>query len=319
MLLILRRDGTALETITVTPGWRLPPDAVWVELVEPVRAEELAIEASVGLELPTREEMAEIEVSSRLYQEHDATFMIATVLCSTDSGEPILGPVTFVLAGERLITIRYVHPRVFTAFAAQALRQPELKQSGVAMFLGLLEAIVDRTADHLERVSAQVDETGQDIFRQAQGASFKPILNRLALSQSTNGKGRESLVSLSRVISYAMLASQIVDNREARDELRSLQRDVQSLTEHASYVSGNLNFMLDAALGFINIEQNEITKIFSIAAVVLLPPTVIAGWFGMNFKHMPELDWPWAYPAALLGMLLSALAPLWWVKRKGWL
>jgi magnesium transporter len=319
MLLILRRDGTSLETITVAPGWRMPPDTVWVELVNPARDEELAVEGAMGIELPTREEMAEIEVSSRLYQEHDATFMIATLLCGAEAAEPILGPVTFVLAGERLITIRYVQPRVFSAFAAQALRQPELKKSGVDMFLGLLEAIVDRTADHLERTAAEVDQTGQDIFRQAQGASFKPILNRLARSQSVNGKGRESLVSLSRVISFAMLAGQISENREARDQLRSLQRDVQSLTEHASYVSSNLNFLLDAALGFINIEQNEITKIFSIAAVVFLPPTVIAGWYGMNFHHMPELDWPWAYPATLLAMLLSAVAPLWWVKRKGWL
>jgi magnesium transporter len=194
-----------------------------------------------------------------------------------------------------------------------------MKHSGASMFLGLLEAIVDRTADHLERISAEVDQTGQDIFRQAQGASFKPILNRLARSQSANGKARESLVSLSRLISFAMLAGQMSENREARDQLRSLQRDVQSLTEHASYVSGNLNFLLDAALGFINIEQNEITKIFSIAAVVFLPPTVIAGWYGMNFKHMPELEWPWAYPAALAAMLLSALLPLWWVRRKGWL
>jgi magnesium transporter len=319
MLQILRRDGTSLETIQAAPGWRMPEDAVWVELVDPTRSEELAVESAVGLELPTREEMHEIEASSRLYQEHSATFLIAMVLYGTDTERPMLGPVTFVLAGERLITIRYVQPRVFAAFQAKALRQPDLKRHGVALFLGLLEAIVDRTADYLERVAGEVDLINQDIFQQAQRASFRPILNRLAKCQSGNGKGRESLVSLSRVISFAMLAGQIADNRDARDELRSLQRDVQSLTEHASYVSGNLSFLLDAALGFINIEQNEIAKIFSIASVVFLPPAVIAGWFGMNFKHMPELDLPWAYPVALLAMLLSAIAPLWWVKRKGWL
>jgi len=319
MLLILRRDGATIETVNLTPGWRLPADAVWVELVDPTRPEELAVEASIGVELPTREDMAEIEVSSRLYQERDATFMIASVLCGSDSENPILGPVTFVLVGDRLITIRYVQPKAFGAFAAQALRQPELRQSGLLLFLGLMEAIIDRTADQMERTSAEVEAVGQDIFRQAQGANFKPILNRLARCQSLNGKGRESLVSMSRVISFAMLAGQIEASKDARDQLRSMQRDVQSLTEHSSYVSSNLNFLLDAALGFINIEQNEITKIFSIAAVVFLPPAVIAGWFGMNFHHMPELDIPWAYPAALLAMLVSALLPLWWVKRKGWI
>ncbi len=319
MLLILRRDGTAIEPVEADRDWRLPDDAVWVDLVQPTREEELAIEAAVGLELPTREEMAEIEISSRLYQENAATFMIATLLCGADELSPVLGPVTFVLAGERLITIRYVEPRVFAAFAAQSVRQPGLRRNGVSMFLGLLEAVVDRAADRLEHLSAEVERIAATIFRQERGANFKPILNRLAQCQSVNGKGRESLVSLSRLISFAMLASQIEQNREVRDELRSLQRDVQSLTEHASYVSGNLSFLLDAALGFINIEQNEITKIFSIAAVVFLPPTLIAGWYGMNFKHMPELGWPIAYPLTVLAMLLSAILPIWWFRRKGWL
>jgi magnesium transporter len=115
MLLILRREGTTLETVSPGPDWRLPEDTVWIDLVEPVRQEELAIEGALDLELPTREEMAEIEVSSRLYQDHDATFMIASLLCGGEGADPILGPVTFVLAGERLITIRYVQPRVFAA------------------------------------------------------------------------------------------------------------------------------------------------------------------------------------------------------------
>ncbi len=319
MLKILRRGGKSLETITATKGWRLPADTVWVELVEPSRQEELNVEAAVGLNLPTREEMAEIEVSSRLYHENGATIMIATLLCGADERAPVPSPVTFVLTGDRLITIRYAQPRSFAAFAAQIERQPELSASAISIFLGLLEAVVDRTADLLEHVSADVEETSQAIFLQARGVSFKPILNKLATCQSTNGKARESLVSLSRLISFAMLAGGVPDNREARDELRSMQRDVQSLTEHASYVSGNLSFLLDAALGLINIEQNEVTKIFSIAAVVLLPPTMIATIYGMNFHNMPELSWRFGYVVAWVAMVLSAVIPYWWIKRKGWL
>ncbi len=318
MLMILRRGGRALETIAVTPSWRAPDDAVWIELVEPTREEELAVEASIGVDLPTREEMAEIEVSSRLFHDNGATFMIAIVLCGDDSA-PMPSPVTFVLAGARLITIRYAQPRSFSAFASQAERLPELSKSATSVFLGLLETVVDRTADLLEHVSGDVEATSQAIFLQARGASFKPILNQLATCQSANGKARESLVSLSRLISFAMLAGEIADNREARDELRSLQRDVQSLTEHASYVSGNLSFLLDAALGLINIEQNEVTKIFSIAAVVLLPPTMIATIYGMNFHDMPELSWRFGYLLAWVAMILSAVIPYWWIKRKGWL
>ena len=319
MLLVLRRGGRALEKIESTAGWRMPEDTVWIELVNPTRDEELVVEAAVGVDLPTREEMAEIEVSSRLYQEHGATFMIASVLCGSDSKAPFPGPVTFVLAGDRLLTIRYVQPRAFSAFAAQAVRQPDLSRSGVDVLTGLLEAIIDRTADVLERVSAEVEETSRSIFLQANGAKFKPILNDLASAHSTNGKARESLVSLARMISFAMLAEQIVASREARDQLRSMQRDAQSLTEHASYVSGNLTFLLDAALGLINVEQNEITKLFSIFAVVLLPPTLISSWYGMNFKHMPELNWPFMYPLVLVTMLLSAVIPFLWIRRKGWI
>ncbi len=319
MLLVLRRGGRALEKVESSASWSLPDDAVWIELVNPTREEELAVEAAVGVDLPTREEMAEIEVSSRLYQEHGATFMIATVLCGSDSKSPFPGPVTFVLVGDRLLTIRYVEPRAFAAFTTQVVRQPDLSRTGVTVLLGLLEAIIDRTADVLERVSAEVEETSRTIFTAPGGAQFRPILNELAASHSVNGKARESLVSLARLISFAMLANQIEQNREARDELRSMQRDAQSLTEHASYVSGNLTFLLDAALGLISVDQNEITKLFSIFAVVLLPPTLISSWYGMNFKHMPELEIPLMYPLVLLCMLLSAVIPFLWIKRKGWI
>lgn len=319
MLMILRRDAPVLETIKVESGWRLPDDAVWIELVQPTSEEERAVEAAVGVNLPTREEMSEIEASSRLYQDNGATFMTATLLCGLDETRPVPGPVTFVLTGDRLVTIRYVQPRSFAAFAAQAERQPEVRRSGLDVFLGLLETIVDRTADLLEHVSAEVEATSQAIFKQAPGTRFKPILNRLAQSQSLNANARESLVSLARLVSYAMLAKQVEQRHDAHDQLRSVQRDIQSLTEHASYVSGNVTFLLDAALGLINIEQNEITKVFSIYAVVLLPPTMIATIYGMNFHDMPELNWRFGYPLAWLAMALSALVPFWWFKRKGWL
>ncbi len=319
MLLVLRRGEPAVQTDQVGPGWTLPDDAVWIELVDPTRDEELAVEQAVGLDLPTREEMAEIEVSSRLYQENGATFMTASLICGADESHPVLGPVTFVLTGDRLVTIRYVQPKSFNAFATQAARQPELRRSGPLVFLTLLEAVVDRTADFLEKVSAEVEVTSRVIFDASQKGGFRPILTALARAQANNNMARESLVSLGRLLSFAELAGQLEHDEAARHQLRSLERDVTSLAEHASYVSGNLTFLLDAALGLINIEQNEVTKIFSIAAVILLPPTLIATWYGMNFKHMPELNWPWAYPVAFLVSVVSAVAPYLWIKRKGWL
>ncbi|PLR28892.1 magnesium transporter [Caulobacter zeae] len=319
MLRVLRQGAPGFEPGGQTPDWRLPADAVWIELVDPTRAEEVAVEQSIGLLLPTREEMAEIEASSRLYQEDGGTFMTATILVNAEGELPTAAPVTFVLAGDKLVTIRYVEPRAFSVFAAQAERQPSLCPHGPQTFLGLLDAVVDRTADILERTASEVETQSRAIFGRPRGVAFEKILSRLGRAQNVNAKARDSLVSLARLLSFASLAEQFEGDKELRDHLKSLQRDVQSITDHSSYLSGNITFLLDAALGFINIEQNQIFKIFSVFSVVFLPPTLIAGIYGMNFLHMPELGWKEGYPMALGLMLIAALAPLIWFRRKGWL
>ncbi|PXA71133.1 magnesium transporter [Caulobacter sp. D4A] len=319
MLRVLRQGAPGFEPGGHTPDWRLPSDAVWIELVDPTRAEEVAVEQSIGLLLPTREEMAEIEASSRLYQEDGGTFMTATILVNAEGELPTAAPVTFVLTGDKLVTIRYVEPRAFSVFTAQAERQPSLCPGGPQTFLGLLDAVIDRTADILERTASEVETQSRMIFGRPRGAAFEKILERLGRAQIVNAKARDSLVSLARLLSFASLAEQFEGDRELRDHLKSLQRDVTSITDHSSYLSGNITFLLDAALGFINIEQNQIFKIFSVFSAVFLPPTLIAGIYGMNFEHMPELRWLEGYPIALGLMLAAALIPLMWFRRKGWL
>lgn len=321
MLRVLRKGQAHFDVIErLTPGWRLPPDAVWVDLLTPSRDEELAVEAAVGVPVPTREEMVEIEVSSRLYREAGATFMTATVVTNADGDLPAAEPVTFVLAGPWLVTIRYAEPRAFANFIGQVERQPAaLGQSGADAFLALIDAIVDRLADVLERANAEVETASRNVFAQPRAKSFEAILTRLGRTQNVTAKVRDSLVSFSRLLSFSMLADQMETDQECREHLRSLQRDVASLTDHASYLSSNITFLLDAALGLINIEQNSIIKIFSVGAVCLMPPTLVASVYGMNFRHIPELDWLLGYPMALAMMVVSGLVPLWWFKRKGWL
>jgi magnesium transporter len=319
MLRVLRHGAPGFDLVALDADWRLPADAVWIELVDPTRAEEVAVEKSIGLLLPTREEMAEIEASSRLYQEDGGTFMTATVLVNADGDLPTAAPVTFVLTGDRLVTIRYVEPKAFKAFAAQAERQPSLCPGGAQTFLGLLDAIVDRTADIIERTAGEVETQSRIIFSRPRGAAFEAILNRLGRAQNINAKARDSLISLARLLSFAVLAEQFVGDKELRDHLKSLQRDVQSITDHSGFLSGNITFLLDAALGLINIEQNSIFKIFSVFSVMFLPPTLVAGIYGMNFEHMPELKWLHGYPFAVVLMLVAALGPLLWFKRRGWL
>jgi magnesium transporter len=319
MLRLLRRGAQALETVSPGEGFRFDEDVIWADLVEPSREEELAIEQALGLDLPTRDEMAEIEPSSRLYKDHGATFMTASVLCKTQDMRIATDPVTFVLVGERLVTIRYVEAKAFELFEGDLKRQQELCASGVTAFLGLLESVVGRLSDVLEDVGRQMEAIADSTFRDERGRRFQPILHRLAKIQKAEARSRESLVSLGRLIGFAALAEQIAPRSEAKAHLDSLTRDVQALADHATHLSDEMTFLLDAATGLINVEQNDIMKIFSVVAVLLMPPTLVAGVYGMNFRHMPELDWVWGYPMALGLMLFLLLAPLLWFRGKGWL
>jgi magnesium transporter len=318
MLKMLRRGAAGLEAVSPEEGWRPPQDAIWLDLLKPTRAEELAVERALDLELPTREEMAEIEPSSRLYQAHGATFMTATLLARRDGeGEGRAdAPVTFVLAGGALITIRYDPLKAFDLFAERA--QGLGVASGISCLFNLLDAVVERLADLLERTGETVEAVSSAIFRRPKGAEFEALLTELARAQSLTSMTRNSLVSLARLFSFASLAQEIVADRDCRAHLKTLQRDGQSLTEHAGFQSNHIQFLLDAALGLINIEQNGIIKFFSVAAVILMPPTLVASIYGMNFHNMPELGFRYGYPMALSLMAISAIIPVLWFRRRGW-
>jgi magnesium transporter len=325
MLRAYTLSNARFATIDPSAGTPFPPDAVWIDLFNPTSDEEHFSERHLGLLLPTREEMQEIEASSRLYQEDGAMFMTASVLYATETDAPGTAPITFVLKGQTLITIRYAEPKSFAGFIAHAERQPMLCPSGSATLIGLLEAIVDRTADILERVATEVDALSQRIFKvheavhkRTTNEELEANLKLIGRSQNLVSKVRESLVSLARLLSFLAVGDATKD-KAFRIHLKSLSRDVLSLTDHATYLGNNITFLLDASMGMINIEQNAIIKIFSVAAVVFLPPTLVASIYGMNFTNMPELQWLFGYPWAIALMILSAVLPYLWFKRKGWL
>jgi magnesium transporter len=319
MLKVLRTSEPGMRSVEDVESLSLGDDVVWIDLSHPSRQEELAVEAALGVELPTREEMAEIEPSSRLYQESGATVLIATIVTNSEAEQPVVSPVTFVLTGHRLVTIRYADPRAFAVYAAQLERDHTPPKDGVHVFIEILDAVVDRLADILERTSDEVEATSQDVFSGRRSSSFESIIDRLGRSQMVDSKVRDSLVSLARMISFGTLADQIEADRECVDHLNSLHRDVMSLTDHCTYQSGNITFLLDAALGLINIEQNAILKRFSIFSIAFIPPTLIAGIYGMNFEHMPELKWMAGYPWALILMALGMLGPLAFFRWRRWL
>jgi magnesium transporter len=315
-------EGKLKSVDPAGPELQLPERTVWLDLFQPTSAEEKAVERVLGVDVPTREEMKEIEASSRLYREEGALYMTATLLANADTDTPEATALTFILAGERLITVRYADPLPLRAFAAHALRHPGACGDGEAVFIGLLEAIIDRIADVLEAVGAELDRLSREVFSRSAAQTsrdFQKLLTRLGRADDLASKARESLVSIGRLLAFAIQGLHSGGRKAGGSRLKTVGRDVASLSDHASFLNNKVNFLLDATLGMINIEQNAIIKIFSVAAVVFLPPTLIASIYGMNFAHMPELDWRLGYPLALALMVVSAILPYLYFKRRGWL
>jgi magnesium transporter len=316
--------GTTLDRIQIEPGGEIPDRAVWFDLYSPTQGEDKLVERTLGIAVPTREEMQEIEVTSRLYVENGARYMTATLMCHSDTDVPRTTAVTFILSGHRLTTVRYEEPKPFAIVGAKLARQCPSTTTGETVMMDLLDAIIDRAADILERIGSEVDTASHDILEPEGGAdrtrSFKEILKTIGRKGDQTSKVRESLVSIGRLLVY--LANEADTMKWAKDQratLKGMQRDAHALSEHATYLSGKINFLLDAMLGVVSLEQNNIIKIFSVAAVVFMPPTLVASIYGMNFKHMPELDYDFGYPFALVLMLLAAIVPYVFFKWMKWL
>ncbi len=315
-------NGTALERVPVASDGDIPENAVWFDLVSPTLPEDKLLERHLGIAVPTREEMQEIEVTSRLYVENNARYMTATLMCQSDTDTPKTTPVTFILSGHRLVTVRYDDPRPFMIVGSKLVRSCPTGATGESVLMDLLDAVIDRNADILERISTEVDQLSHIIF-ESEGQmtrSQQDILRNIGRKGDLTSKVRESLVSIGRVLLYlANEAEGMKWAKDARAQLRGMQRDVQSLSDHATYLANKITFLLDGMLGVVFIEQNNIIKMFSIAAVVLMPPTLVASIYGMNFKFMPELEWKYGYPLAIGLMVMAAVLPYFIFKWKKWL
>ena len=311
--------------------------AVWVDILRPSKDEESAVERALGIDVPTIEEMSEIEVSSRLYTEDGATFMTTMMLSHTDGDNVLLSPITFILKGEQLVTVRYAEPRSIDAFIARCQKNSTYTADGVVT--GLLEGLIERIGDVLERTGHELDDLSDNIFslqapqvvpsvsagkppkpEKRRPRNYQSVLEQIGRKGDLLSKVRESLVSFQRLLAFgAEIAASRKPGKEYEGRIRTLSRDVQSLSDHTTFLTQKINFLLDATLGMINIEQTGIIKIFSVAAVVFLPPTLIASIYGMNFEYMPELSWPYGYPMAIGLMILSAIVPYQFFKWRGWL
>ncbi|MBI5164700.1 MAG: magnesium transporter CorA family protein [Magnetospirillum sp.] len=306
----------------------LAAEALWIDLLAPTAAEEDAVEALLGIDVPTHEEMQEIEVSSRLVRDGDVLTMTAPVLTNSSGFDPRNTSVTFILAKGRLVTVRYDTPQAVALYLEHIAQMHPRPETGGAVLLGLIEAIVDRIADVLERVGLELDGISHRIFhqpavgrsrRRSNSRELEATLRAIGRNGDLTSKARDTLSGLRRVIAFLPSGDQDLGVAEARARLKTVGRDLQSLSEYSDFVANKIAFLLNATLGMISIQQNHIIKLFSVMAVLFLPPTLVASVYGMNFHLMPELEWAFGYPMALVMMLLAAVVPYWLFKRVGWL
>jgi magnesium transporter len=312
-----------LVSAELEPGADIPPDALWIDLREPTPEEEQFVEKALSIDVPTREEMREIEASNRFYEENGGLYMTATVVTKLDTDLPERTQVTFILTGNKLVTNRYTDPLPFRRFIAYAARHPAVATSGSMVLAGLLEAIVNRIADVLEKVGSDVDAVSSKIFFRSFSASspldFRHVLERIGQSGDLTSKASESLVSLTRLLGFVQQSGNTLVTQDSRARYRTLSRDVLAMSDHSTFLSNKVQFLLDATLGMVSIDQNNVVKIFSVVTVFLLPPSFIAGFFGMNFERLPLLHDRWGVTIGVVSMVASAVLPYLYFKHRRWL
>lgn len=298
--------------------------SVWIDLLNPGEDEDKAIEQALGIEVPTRSEMREIEASNRFYTENGAYYMTSIILHHNAQDMPLTSVITFILSGSHLVTVRYAEPKAFPVYVARAAKGDVDCVTGAGVMIGLLQMLIEREADLIERVQDEVERIAPLVFGQkgqnARNRRLDVLLRTVGKEGDIVARAQESAMSLHRLSLYFANAA-----RERKDDPRVLGRieaannDILSLMESMRFLSARAAFLLDATLGMISTEQNQIIKLFSVMAVMLMPPTLVASIYGMNFKTMPELDFTFGYPMALVLMFISGLVPFLYFKKKGWL
>ena len=304
----------------------LPPGAIWIDLFEPTREEEALAEKLIGANIPTREELSEIEPSSRLYQKNGTAYLTMSVIHGIVDGKPGSDPIGFILNDKYLVSVRYIDPKPFIIFAEHLYAEPEMARDPRTLFVRLLDAVIDRLADEFEVAGHDIETISRNIFeRHAHRTERNPelrleaVLMRIGKARMLLAKLRETSVSTTRLLTFLATLTAMEDDVPNRRHVASLISDAKALSDHSNFLSDNLTFLLDASLGLISLEQNNVMKIFSVFAVVFMPPTLIAGIYGMNFDHMPELKWLYGYPFAIALILASAILPYLFARKRGWL
>ena len=308
----------------------LDPDAAWIDLIDPSDEEKAQIERATGLVVPTLAQLSEVEISSRLRRERGALYLSLPLVFRDADRRPRITPVGFLLNKDRLVTVRFEQLKAFDICRTRIGEGDICHPSAAGHFVSLLESIVDRLADVLEEVGDDLDDASEEVFGRdldgargtrrpkIQGQRLRVMLRKVGRFRQLLSKIRSTLLAIGRMVPYVEDEARTWLPDETRPRFDTVQHDVASLDEYEAHLSDKVQFLLDADLGLINIEQNDTFRVLTIVSVVGIPPTLIASMYGMNFKNMPELGWTYGYAYGLGLIVLSALVPLLWFRLKGW-
>jgi magnesium transporter len=333
MLVAYACGGGRLSSIDVHSQAASAPGAIWFDLLNPEPEDYAFVTRETGLALPSHEDLTEIENSSRLSADGPVLTLSMPIVTRAENNIMRSSVCGFVLAPDRLVTIRFASSLVFDNFAAQPHETGESGEPQSAfVFIGVLEAIVDRQADVLEKLRSELDHLSHQVFHHRFGsenrekalqrrnteADLQAILVTLGRDYDTISFLRDSQLGVARIAPYVEGAAPWLPHSVAI-RLKSVQKDISSLNEFSTHLTDKVQFLLDATLGLINIAQNSLIKVLTIVSIVGIPPTLVAGIYGMNFHDMPELSWTYGYGYGWAVMILSAILPLAWFRTKGWL
>jgi magnesium transporter len=296
---------------------------VWIDLLSPNAGEIGQASQKTGLRIPTRDDLEEIETSSRTYVENGAIYISLPLVARHNNNTVTISPIGFILSPDALVTLRFGSFKSFDQIQGNLASV----ESPSRVLVELVDAIVDRLADIAEHAEASLDRISNKIFAEPNdsGEPSRETLSMRGTLRQLGGIGnlisglRSSLHGLMRMIPYVIAQASKLLSPGCTERLGVAKADVSSLVEFETHLSDKMQFLLDATLGFINIAQNEIFRVLTVASVIGIPPTLLAGIWGMNFKNMPELGWGYGYAISLGLILLSALIPALWFKVRGWL
>ena len=291
---------------------------IWIDVVDPEEEELIWIKEAFGVLLPELDDLGDLEASARYFEADDGHLHIRTDFLLDEEETSRNVRVAFVLTKQVLFSIHDEDLPVFRLVRLRARLRPGSVSNAKDVLLDLYSTDAEYSADALEEVYENLEQAGKRVLSEdINDADAAEVLETIAKEEDTNGRIRRNVMDTRRALSFLMRSKLLSD--EQQEEARQILRDIDSLENHTAFLFDKINFLMDATVGFINLNQSKIIKIFSVVSVALMPPTLLASVWGMNYKHMPELDATWGYPMAIIAMVVSAIIPLWYFYHKGWM